>query len=80
MISKTTAPLLISAEEVAKLFKRAGTVGSVERAIAIQRAYSAISSYESSLESLLVLGAIYDGGRIQGIREERAKRDTKKRS
>lgn len=79
MVQKTTPKELITPAEIAAICKKAGTTDSIDRAIAIEKAVKENVSQDVSdlWLHLLVIGAIYDGGRIQGIREERTKRTNK---
>ena len=76
MIGKDHEPILIAPEEVADICSRAQTVGSIYRALDIRNAIIAAKKGEADEQwvTMCVLAAIYDGGRIQGIREERRKK------
>lgn len=80
MIEKNSPKELISAEEVALVCKRAGTLDSIYRAIDIEKEVWKLNEHEKDLLWLRrkILAAIYDGGRMQGIREERARQKAKK--
>lgn len=77
MIQKQKAEIMITAEEVVEIFRRAGTVESLQRARDIEQAYTKLNNIENEPDLTWykygLLAAVYDGGRIQGIREERAK-------
>ena len=78
MIQKNKPKEMITAAAIAEICSRAGSVKSIERALAIEKAMKKLhpttNKFEKDCLKYLILGAIYDGGRIQGIREERARR------
>ena len=75
MVGKTTPPELITAEEAIALFEFAtvSEMYTVKELAEVYRAYKGIAS-ERLWDTLGLLSFIYDTGRIQGIREEQAKR------
>lgn len=79
---KNERPLYITAQEIAEITDRAGTVDSIMIADEIQAAVLKLQEGKVTdrrwLYSLII-AAIYDGGRIQGIREERARAKEKAR-
>jgi hypothetical protein len=79
---KNDRPLYITAQEIAEITDRAGTIDSIMIADEIQAAVLKLQEGKITdrrwLYSLII-SAIYDGGRIQGIREERAKAKEKAR-
>lgn len=78
MISKKDIPAYITPEEAAQISKKAQTIGDIDTALNIQKAYLQLIAAEkdtlTDFDKLKALAAIYGGGRIQGIREERAAR------
>lgn len=76
MIGKQDTPQLITAQEAVKLSRRAGTIDSLElaRNIAIEWKRTSDGNNDPIFNYLCMLGAIYDAGRIQGIREQRQTR------
>lgn len=84
MIEKGTQPLLITSEEAVEICRKASTVESIYRAQDIESAYREhISVWEETDITwlrLCTLAAIYDAGRIQGIREERLKKKNRKQA
>ena len=69
---------LITPQEITAIMKRAGTVGDIERAEAIEREYikvTGITTFKNdpALHYRCMLATIYQAGRIQGIREQKAK-------
>lgn len=69
---------LITPQEITAIMKRAGTVGDIERAAAIAREYikvTGITTFKNdhALHYRCMLATIYQAGRIQGIREQKAK-------
>lgn len=77
MIGKKTTKLLISPEEIVEICDKAGTIDSIDIARAVEKAYLALNSVTSDKDCWLyycLIATIYDAGRIQGIREERAHR------
>lgn len=83
MVGKQDTVILIDPEEVAELSRRAGTLESMYIAVDVIASYlkCSASSVGSALswEQLCALAAVYDAGRIQGIREERAKRQERRK-
>ena len=81
MIEKKDHPLLISAEEVAEICGKAGTTESIDRALniiaACKKCAVPSNAFGLTWERLCLIASIYDGGRIQGIREERARQQAK---
>ncbi|MBR4555271.1 MAG: hypothetical protein IKO27_06715 [Ruminococcus sp.] len=71
-----TPPELITPEEATRIVKKAGTTESVERAIAIIEKYCppAAPLFIQNLALAFIAAAIYDAGRIQGIREQRQRK------
>lgn len=62
MISKKGIPAYITPEEAAKISRKAQTIDDIDTALSIKQAY-------------MQLAAVYEGGRMQGVREERAEMD-----
>ena len=83
MVQKNATPELITPEEAAELTHKAGTVDDSIRGEAIYNTYiettppEKIAKYRSFV-TFCAIGAIYAAGRIQGIREERQRRRTRK--
>lgn len=83
MVQKNAAPELITPEEAAELTHKAGTVDDSSRGEAIYNTYiettppEKIAKYRSFV-AFCAIGAVYTAGRIQGIREERQRRRTRK--
>ncbi|MGN0574478.1 MAG: hypothetical protein ACI4J2_00470 [Ruminococcus sp.] len=77
-MSKAKQPLLISAEEAAENARLFATTECMNRAHEICKAYMNIPEVSTDSDrnwvQLCALAAVYCGGRIQGIREERARR------
>lgn len=75
MIQKQSIPELITAEEGAEISKRAGTHDSMLRALAVIEQFDpqAACFILQRWTLALAVAAVYDTGRIQGIREERRK-------
>lgn len=75
MIEKTDTRLLISPDEVVKICDRAGTIDSIDIAKDIEDAFLELNSTKSESDKkwlyYKLLATIYDGGRMQGIREMR---------
>lgn len=79
---KNDRPLYITAQEIAEITDRAGTIDSIMIADEIQAAVLKLQGGKTTSRRWLyslIIAAIYDGGRIQGIREERAKAKEKAR-
>ncbi|MBP5580752.1 MAG: hypothetical protein J6X85_02995 [Ruminococcus sp.] len=76
MIMKTTPAELITPEEAAELSHRFSTVGEVYRAREVFEEFMKLTTDEQDYNArfLWALASVYIAGRIQGIREERAKR------
>lgn len=68
---------LVTAEEIVELFRHQGTFDEIGNAKAIieewQRTSTSDSAKDGAWDFSLMIGCIYAAGRIQGIREERAK-------
>jgi len=70
---------LIDISEGIRISRKAGTSGDICRASEIYKAYvEAYKSDDTLFTHLCALSAVYITGRIQGIREERAKKQTDK--
>lgn len=84
MIEKKHTKELITPEEIVSITGRAGTIDSVDRARDIEQAFFELNKGKACNDSkwayYCLLSAIYDGGRIQGIREERARQREKAKS
>ena len=69
--------IMIEVEEIVRLSELT-TVISIDLARAIEKAYKRFYDPKAEKDKLwyhyCLLAAIFDGGRIQGIREERARR------
>lgn len=78
MISKKDTPVYITPEEAAQISKKAQTVTDIDRALSIKQAFLQIIAAENGaltdFDELRALAAVYEGGRMQGEREERARR------
>lgn len=76
MISKKESPQLITTEEAVTLCIKFATLDDVYTAEDIYLAYmdKVKDTRDESYAEMCALAAIYSAGRIQGIREERAKR------
>lgn len=78
MIGKRDFPELITPQEIAELCSSYGTTESIERSMNIVQAVRQRESKDSRNDPhwvyYVVLGTIYEAGRIQGIREERLKK------
>ena len=76
MISKKGIPAYITPEEAAQISRKAQTIDDIDTALSIKQAYMQLAAAENSaltdFDELKALAAVYQGGRIQGIREERA--------
>ncbi|MBR1383340.1 MAG: hypothetical protein IJ555_05950 [Ruminococcus sp.] len=75
MIQKQYIPELVTAEEAAGICRRAGTHSSIQRAIAVIKQFDPQAAHFILQRWALTIAvaAVYDTGRIQGIREERRK-------
>lgn len=75
LIQKQYIPELVTAEEAAEISRRAGTLDSIYRALAVVAQFDlqAVRFIVQRWELALAVAAVYDTGRIQGIREERRK-------
>lgn len=75
MVGKTTPPELITAKEAIALFEFA-TISEMYIVKELADTYRAAKGkdQDSLWDTMSLLSFIYDTGRIQGIREERAKR------
>lgn len=73
---------MITPLEAAELSSKYGTMDDINRADDIYKAYLKCKGNEniSRWHFLRAIAAIYTAGRIQGIREERARRNTKSRA
>lgn len=78
MTGKTVSPRLLSALEAAHLFQYAN-LADMYTAIELAGAYSTLkgAGRDPRWDAKAMLWFIYDAGRVQGIREERAKRKAK---
>lgn len=76
MISKKESPQLITTEEAVTLCIKFATLDDVYTAEDIYLAYmdKVKDTRDERYVEMCTLAAIYSAGRIQGIREERAKR------
>ena len=78
MIEKKHTKELITPEEIVSITGRAGTIDSINRARDIEQAFLELNKGSDCSGNkwtyYCLLSAIYDGGRIQGIREERARK------
>lgn len=76
MISKKESPQLITTEEAVTLCIKFATLDDIDTAEDIYLAYmdKVKDTRDKRYAEMCVLAAIYSAGRIQGIREERAKR------
>lgn len=81
MIGKKEVPIMISAEEIVSICDNAGTIDSIDMAIAIEREFRKLESSQTCNDQkwnyYRMLATIYDAGRIQGIREERKRNHCK---
>lgn len=78
MIGKKRMRLLIEPQEVIATARKYGTVDTVDIAVQLRDEWNrqtntAIWNREMDFNKLCMLAAIFDAGRMQGIREERAK-------
>ena len=76
MIEKKNTKEMITAQEIVAICDKAGTIDSIDRARAIEQAFLELNkddNTDSKWKYYCMLAAIYDGGRIQGIREEKAR-------
>lgn len=75
MIGKEPIPRLITAEEAVELNKIAGTVDEMEIATEVFReSANMVKDLPYGYAFACRLATVWSAGRIQGIREERAKR------
>lgn len=76
MISKKESPQLITTEEAVTLCAKFATLDDIYTAEDIYLAYidKVKDTRDERYAEMCVLAAVYSAGRIQGIREERAKR------
>ena len=72
MVSKHTPPELITQEEIVSL-SRYLTLDDIQRAVKIAKAWQHPYSDHPDCDYYCMLSSVYVAGRIQGIREERAK-------
>lgn len=78
MICKKTPPVLVDIKEDTRVSREYGTIDTVDLALAIYN--EALKPRDGAPESddifarCCALGAIFNVGRMQGIREERARR------
>ena len=86
MIGKRDESQMITAKEAVTISLKAGTVTSMNRALdiidtlrATAPKFRAWTACGDKWSFYVALAAIYDAGRIQGIREERAKNREHKR-
>lgn len=78
MIGKKRMRLLIDPQEVITTARKYGTVDTVDIAVQLRDEWNrqtntALWNGERDFKTLCMLAAIFDAGRMQGIREERAK-------
>lgn len=68
---------LISPEEVVAMFRKNGDLQSIANAVAIHNEWQRTSKAENEIgngwDFAGMIGCIFEAGRVQGIREERAK-------
>ncbi|WP_028518155.1 hypothetical protein [Ruminococcus flavefaciens] len=78
MIEKKNTPIMIVPEEIVSICDRAGTIDSINMARLIEQAFMELEStktcHDQTWNYYRLISTIYDAGRIQGIREERAHR------
>lgn len=76
MIGNITDEVLVTPSEAATLFNEFGTVNDIYRAKDVYKAHLELTKDETDAHwrSLCALSAVYLAGRIQGIREERRKK------
>ena len=77
MTGKRQFPELITAAEAVKLGREEGTRESIDRAVQIVNEWQKAKQFPDSpgYDYWCMLATIYDAGRIQGIREERKRRE-----
>ena len=84
MISKKGIPAYITPEEAAQISRKAQTIDDIDTALSIKQAYMQLAAAENSaltdFDELKALAAVYQGGRIQGIREERAAKNERQQA
>ena len=73
MLGENIAPTLITPQEVAAL-REYITLDELQKAAAVARALPPEDTGDLMYDHYCMLSAIYAAGRIQGIREERARR------
>lgn len=67
---------LITPQEITAIMRRAGTIEDINRALAIAQEYinqNAAPAIKIERDLLCMLSNIYQAGRLQGIREQKAK-------
>ena len=73
MISKKGIPAYITPEEAAQISRKAHTIDDIDTALSIKQAYMQLAAAENStltdFDELKALAAVYQGGRMQGMRE-----------
>lgn len=80
MIGKKQYPALITAEEAVRVGQAAGECESIHRVTEIYHEWKKSPQFPDSpgYDFWCMLAAMYDAGRIQGIREERSRRKGQK--
>jgi hypothetical protein len=82
MIEKKETPIMIVPAEIVEICDRAGTIDSIDMAILIERSFRELEStkacHDWKWNYYRLLSTLYDVGRIQGIREERARKNSKR--
>lgn len=76
MIGKTIPPILVSADEMSKP-STAPCVWEIERCVELYNAYRATFGWrpDKSTDEMMSHSAMFAAGRLQGIREERLKKE-----
>ena len=84
MIGNGKAQLLISPQEAITIARKFGTVDTIDIALELCKEWNSQTSTDiwtghRDFSFMCMLSAIFDAGRIQGIREERQKASTHKK-
>lgn len=74
MQGKRTPPTMINPVETVELCLQYGTIDSGSIAVEIANRYEERTPYTGRYRLFCLLGTVYEAGRLQGIREERARR------
>lgn len=74
MQGKRTPPTLIDPEEIVELCLSYATIDTGNVAAELVEHYNRKSPYTGRYRTFCLLATLYEAGRIQGMREERAKR------